>query len=205
MATRKGRRSAWARFMAATALAVGSLAVSASPAYAAYIDVFTLPPGPHSVAVRDTADVNSRGTKVTWRAKITCPKGERYSVTGIVTDHGPAQPLPAPYHGRHYSGVSAFKTTSHGYPAPAATGTCTGKTQRLRLTLPVQDTTVYDHAGTAQGRVFLPMRATKAPHVEAEAYLVTPTTPDRGKPYYCYAIDSECEDATQIGPGISLT
>ena len=194
-----------ARRILAMAVAAGSLLLVPSPALAASIDVPTLPPGPHSLAVADTAEVNSKGTKVTWRVKIACPKGERYSVTGVVTDQGRAQPLPAPGRALTYYGVSAFKATSQGHPASAATGRCTGRTQRLRLVLPVQDTTVYAPDGTPRSRVFLPMHATKAPLVEAEAYLVTPTTPDRGKPHYCHAVDSECEDATQIGPGISLT
>jgi hypothetical protein len=205
LSTHARRQFAPARLMVATAVAAGSLVLAPSPAQAAYIEAPTLPPGPHSLAVEDTAEVNSKGTKVTWRVKITCPKGERYSVTGVVTDRGREQPLPGPYRALTYDGVSAFKATSRRYPAPAATGKCTGKTQRLRLTLPVRDTTLYAADGTAHGRLFLPMGVTKAPLVDAEAYLVTPTTPDRGKPYYCQAVDSECEDATQIGPGISLT
>jgi hypothetical protein len=154
-----------------------ALLLSTAPAAAdSYVVAPTRPSGPYTLAVQDNATAGADRRSVTWKVKVTCPQGERYTVRAALGQYA--------------------------YPAPAVvartafTGTCTGMVKTTLLTL---------RTGGPQLR--------REPLTDASAYLdaftrtgdtTTFTTPDRGKPFYCYSVDVECEDATQIGPLILL-
>ena len=178
-----------------------ALLIALSPATAAsakYVPDLTPPSGPYSITVDDSADANNAGTSLRWRAKITCPKGEPFTVGGQI--RAQATTLPA-----RYRGWEAWPTVASG----EVTGTCRGRSQTIRLTFAVEPTTLISPAG-AMTEVVVPIRPAPAALV-AQLYLSTPNSPDRGSPYYCsYApVPGEdgtvCEEATQIGPLLRIT
>jgi hypothetical protein len=186
---------------AAAVLGAGGLFLAPAAANARYLPDTTPPPGPYSITVDDTANVDHAGTSAAWKVKITCKKHEAFYVGGRILQSRAT--LPAPY--------AAWQLEFYISAEGDATGTCTGKSQIVRLTYVVDATTpIVSPTGTL-ANIFLPLVPAAAADV-AQAYLSTPTTADRGNPFYCSFIGEEtpgadgeiCEDATQIGPLLRL-
>lgn len=186
------------RLTVSAVLAIASLAIGAGAANAAWITDPTPIDPRYNITVKDSADTNNAGTSVRWRAKILCPKGERFSVGGGIRQQ--ASQLAAPY---------ATWTSDDTYANTSLKGTCSGKSQTIRLVLTVEKTTITSPTGAVK-KIFVPIRPAPAAFV-AQLYMSTPNSPDRGSPYYCsyVAVPGEdgtvCDEATQIGPTLRLT
>ena len=152
-----------------------AILIALSPATAVsakYVSDLTPPSGPYSITVDDSADANNAGTSLRWRAKITCPKGEPFTVGGQIRAQATALPV-------RYAEWEAWPTVASG----EVTGTCRGRSQTIRLTFAVGPTTLISPAG-AMTEVFVPISPAPAALV-AQLHLSTPNSPDRGSPYYC--------------------
>ncbi|WP_432562669.1 hypothetical protein [Kineococcus sp. SYSU DK003] len=99
-----------------------ALVATASPAQAA-------PETDPRLDVGDRATVSRQGTLVTWPVSFACPRGERYTVDGFISEYD----SDAPWDDGGDFGVDAGRLGDVD-----AKGECTGGWQTRRLRLPVQ-------------------------------------------------------------------
>lgn len=147
-----------------------------------------------TLAVGSTAKVSKNGGAVTWRVRFSCPAGEAFSSSALLSERNPAS-IPALL--GEDQGINAV-------PEPQVSGVCTGRTQRLTLRLVTQETTwtgrchvdetgenwVCDEGGTGYYPIH-PSRATNAVFsIEGDGFFAL----------YCAA--PACADTT--GPAVVL-
>ncbi|MCU1406093.1 MAG: hypothetical protein JWQ43_2396 [Glaciihabitans sp.] len=194
----KRRASIFASALCVLTFLFAAPATNAASAGNSWVPDPTPLPGPYSLTVKKSADVNAARTSAKWVMKFTCAKGERFTLGAEIRQRVGA--LPA-----KYAGWDSYYTAIHG----EASGVCLGKPQAATVTLKLMKTYLVSPTGL-EANVLLPLAKSKKALV-AQAYLHTPKLIDRDNPYFCSYIASAdedgtvCEDASQIGPVLRLT
>lgn len=124
------------RLVAVLGTALGLTLCAAAPANARYIGTDPTTSGQTNALLKvdDHSTVSKDGWSVRWKIKLTCPRGSSYTGYAIVDQRNPAS---IPELSGDDAGIRARTDLA---------GTCTGRQQILRLTLPVQDTSFFDPA-----------------------------------------------------------
>lgn len=107
-----------------------------------------------SVGVAKTANVNRAGTQVTWRVRFICAKGKGFALNALVAQRDPAS-IPELF--GEDGGINATTQTS---------GTCTGKQQKLKLSLTVRDVSYVDAETGALVTEFVPLSRSRATNAQ---------------------------------------
>lgn len=177
------------QLLALTGTVLGLTLCAAEPASARYIGTDPTASGQTNAVLKvaDHSKVSHDGWTVRWRIRLTCPRGSSFTGYALVEQRDPAS-IPE-LHGED-GGIRARADLA---------GTCTGRQQTLRLSLPVQDTTFFDPALGTTRTVHEPIsRSTSTNHAvqiyDAAGYPGTFFT------QYCAA--PACADNT--GPSIPI-
>lgn len=146
-----------------------------------------------TLQVDSSARVSADGWTVSWRVRITCPRGVRIKGEALLAER---DPVAIPQLAGEDQGIAATVELD-------GSERCTGRRQVLRLELEVGNTVVRD-LGTGDLLTFRePIRPTPSARTSAAIELFSSEIPELGGFFVQYCAAPNC--ASESGPRITLT